>query len=138
VRQQQQTTAGILGQPGGTLLIGGVGVIVVGIGAFVAWYGVSRGFEKRLQRGRMRRRTRQLAVLTGQVGYAVKGSAYAVVGVLLVVAAVTFDPRRSTGLDGALRTLAAQPLGTTLLVAVAFGFAVFGVYCFFQSRYRRV
>lgn len=113
-------------------------MIVVGIGAYVAWYGLSGGFERRLKRGQMRRSTWRLAVLTGQVGYAVKGVAYAVVGVLLVAAAVTFDPKRSTGLDGALRTLAGEPLGTTVLILVALGFAVFGVYCFFQSRYRKV
>ena len=86
----------------------------------------------------MRRRTQTAAVATGQVGYVVKGLAYAIVGVLLVVAAATFDPGRSTGLDGALRTLAAQPFGEVALLVVALGFAVFGVFCFFQSRYRKV
>jgi hypothetical protein len=58
--------------------------------------------------------------------------------VLLVVAAVSFDPAKSTGLDGALRTLAAQRFGVVLLGVVALGFAVYGVFCFFQSRYRKV
>ncbi len=60
------------------------------------------------------------------------------VGVLLVIAAATFDPDRSTGLDGAMRTLAGQPFGFVLLMVAAAGFAVFGVHCFFQSRYRKV
>ena len=75
---------------------------------------------------------------TGQIGYAVKGAAYAIVGVLLVVAAATYSSHKSTGLDGALRTLAAQPFGVVLLLVVVLGFALFGVYCFFQSRYRKV
>ena len=54
------------------------------------------------------------------------------------MAAVTFDPGRSTGLDGALRTLAGQPGGRGLLFIVAAGFAIFGVYCLFQFRYRKV
>jgi len=86
----------------------------------------------------MRRRTLAAAVVAGQVGYAVKGLAYAIVGVLLVVAAATFDPGRSTGLDGALRTLAAQSFGELALLIVALGFALFGVFCVFQSRYRKV
>jgi hypothetical protein len=57
---------------------------------------------------------------------------------LLFDAAISDQAARSKGLDGALRTLASQPLGTALLVIVAVGFAAFGVYCFAQSRYRKI
>lgn len=136
--QQQQATAGLLGTAVGPWLVGLVGVVVVGVGAVIAWYGATKGFERRLKRSQMRRSTRRVAVLTGQIGYVAKGLAYGIVGVLLVVAAAAFEPDRSTGLDGALRTLAGQPFGVLLLGLVAFGFATFGVYCFFQSRYRKV
>ncbi len=63
---------------------------------------------------------------------------YAVAGVLVTSAAITFDPARSPGLDGALHTLAQQPLGYGLLLVAALGFAVFGLYCYFQARYRKV
>lgn len=48
------------------------------------------------------------------------------------------DAGRSTGLDGALHTLAGKPYGQVLLIATATGFAAFGVYWLFQSRYRKV
>jgi hypothetical protein len=136
--QQQQATGGALGWPGGPWLVGLLGVGVVVTGLVIAGYGVTKGFERRLNKSRMRRRTRTAAVATGQIGYATKGLAYAIVGVLLVVAAVTFDPGKSTGLDGALRTVAAQPFGLVALLLVALGFAVFGVFCFFQARHRKV
>jgi len=137
-RQQQHVTSGVLGWPGGVWWVGLAGVAVVAVGLVVGWYGISKDFERRLKRSQMSGRTRRVVVLTGQLGYAVKGLAYAIVGVLLVVAAVSYDPGRSTGLDGALRTLAAQPYGELLLLAVAVGFAVYGVFCGFQSRYRKV
>ncbi len=62
----------------------------------------------------------------------------AVVGILLIQAAATYDASRSSGLDGALHTLAAKPFGVFLLVLVALGFAAFGGYCFVQSKYRKV
>jgi len=136
--QQQKATAGLLGWPAGPWLVGLVGVIVTAVGLVVAAYGIRKEFEKRLKRSQMRRRTRSALVLAGQIGYAVKGLAYAIVGVLLVVAAVAYDPGRSTGLDGALRTLATRPFGELLLLTVALGLAVFGVYCFGQARYRKV
>jgi len=58
--------------------------------------------------------------------------------VLLVSAAVTYDPDKARGLDAALRTLAAQPYGGFLLAVVALGIAAFGVFCFIQARYRKV
>lgn len=136
--QQAKATAGVLGWPQGPWLVAFVGVVVVMVGLVIAGYGLSKGFERRLMRSRMSGRALRASVITGQVGYVVKGLAYGIVGVLLVVAAVSFDPAKSTGLDGALRTLAAQPFGAVLLGIVALGFAVYGVYCFFQSRYRKV
>jgi len=137
-RQQQHATAGLLGRPGGQWLVGLAGVLVTVVGLIIVWYGLTKEFERRLRTAEMNDRVRRAALLTGQVGYAIKGAAYGIVGVLLVVAAATYAPGRSTGLDGALRTLAAQPFGVLLLLVVALGFAVFGVYCFFQSRYRKV
>ncbi|MGI8535173.1 MAG: DUF1206 domain-containing protein [Mycobacteriales bacterium] len=52
-------------------------------------------------------------------------------------AAVSFRPDKARGLDGALRTLAAQPYGEVLLVAAGLGLAVFGVYGFAEARWRR-
>jgi hypothetical protein len=136
--QQQKATGGALAAPGGVWLVGAVGVVVAVIGLVMAGYGVTKGFERRLQRSQMRRRVLRVVVVTGQLGYAIKGVAYAIVGVLLVVASVTFDPARSTGLDGALRTLAGHPGGRVLLYVVAAGFGIFAVFCLFQSRYRKV
>jgi hypothetical protein len=137
-QQQQHATAGMLGSTGGRFLAGAIGVAVTMVGLVIAGYGLTKGFEKNFVWSQVRRRTRTAAVLAGQVGYAAKGLAYAVVGILLVVAAVSFDPQRSTGLDGALRALAGEPFGVFLLGFVTFGFAVFGVFCFFQSRHRKV
>jgi hypothetical protein len=45
---------------------------------------------------------------------------------------------RSPGLDGALRKIAATPLGPWLLVAVALGLVIFGVYSCCEARWRKV
>jgi hypothetical protein len=86
----------------------------------------------------MSQRTRQLARRLGQFGYLAKGVAFTIVGLLLLDAAITHNPAKSRGLDAALRALAHQPFGVILLIVVGVGFAAFGVYCFIQSRYRKV
>lgn len=66
-----------------------------------------------------------------------RGVVFGMVAVLLGIAALAHDPSRSGGLDAALRTLAAQPFGTVLLIVVAAGVAAFGAYCFGAARAQR-
>jgi hypothetical protein len=136
--QQKQATAGVLAHPSGRILVivAGLAVIAVGIGLVV--YGAKRMFEKRLRTAQMSGRTRKTATRLGQVGYVAKGIAFGIAGILLFGAAVKKNAAQSNGLDGALRTLAGKPYGQLLLIAIAIGFAAFGVYCFFQSKYRKV
>jgi Domain of Unknown Function (DUF1206) len=74
----------------------------------------------------------------GQVGNVAKGVSIGLIGILLGVAAVRHNPDEATGLDAALKGLAAQPYGPYLLIAVAVGIVAYGVFCFFDARYHRV
>ena len=56
----------------------------------------------------------------------------------LVVAAVEARPQRAKGIDSSLRALAAAPIGPWLLVLVALGLIMFGVYSCCEARWRRV
>jgi hypothetical protein len=136
--QQQQATAGIMAKPAGVWLVALAGLVVLGVGIGMIWYGLKRKFERKLQFGGLARHGRQAAIRAGQIGYAAKGVAFGIVGYLLVQAAIKEDPAQSRGLDAALHTLAGQPYGKFLLLAVALGFAAFGVYCGFQTKYRKV
>jgi hypothetical protein len=119
-------------------LVALAGVLVFAIGVGLMIYGAKRSFESKLNLASARRSVRQTVVRLGQVGYIAKGVAFGIVGALLFDAAISDQAARSRGLDGALRTLAGQPFGTALLVIVAIGFIAFGIYCFAQSRYRRI
>jgi hypothetical protein len=135
-QQQEQATAGIMSKPAGAWLVGLVGVAVLGFGIGMLWYGLKRKFAKKLRFAGPH--GHQAATRAGQIGYAAKGVAFGIVGYLLLEAAVTNDPGKSRGLDAALHTLVGQPYGKFLLLAVALGVAAFGVFCFFQARYRKV
>jgi hypothetical protein len=136
--QQQAATAGMLGHPAGRWLVALAGLAVLALGFGLCVYGARRMFEERLNMAKMSPSVLRVVRRLGQVGYIAKGVAFAVVGLLLLNAAVVQDAAKSRGLDAALRTVAAQPFGRFLLVVVAAGVAAFGVYCFFQARYRRM
>lgn len=137
-RQQQDFTATVLHKPFGQTLVVIAGAVIVVVGIGVAIYGLRTKFLRRLKTGQMSPAVRRTATHLGRLGYLGKGLAFLVVGVLVVAAGITYDPKKSGGLDTALKTLSQASYGPLLLLVVALGFAAFGIYCFFQSRYRKV
>lgn len=125
-------TGRLMSAPLGRVLVAVIGVAVIAVGAVTAYRGVKKKFAKSLA-GPVRPGVLRL----GQIGYLAKGFAFAIVGVLFIVAAITHDPQRSGGLDSAIRTLRQQPYGVVLLTVVAAGFACFGLYCFAWSRHAK-
>jgi uncharacterized membrane protein len=131
----QQSAAGVFGWPAGRWLVALVGLVVIGVGVYLVHKGVSKRFLEEVDLGQAPPQTRRLVTRLGQAGFPAKGVALGVVGGLLVYAAVTFDPARATGLDGALRTILDAPFGKVLLTLVAIGIAAFGAYCFVRARH---
>jgi hypothetical protein len=136
--KQEALTGELMTSSGGRWLVGLAGLVLAAIGAGLVIYGLVKRFEKHLKTGEMDARTRKLARRLGMAGYIAKGVAYAIAGILVVVAAVNYDPEKARGLDAALRALREQSYGTILLTLVALGIAAFGAFCFLQSRYRKV
>jgi hypothetical protein len=134
-QQQQQTTAGVFGWPAGRWLVGAAGLVLIGVGAYHVYKGVTKRFLKEIDLAEAPPTATRLVTRLGQAGFPGKGIALAVVGGLLVYAAITFDPSKAQGLDGALRTILEAPFGRILLTLVALGIAAFGAFCFVRARY---
>ena len=129
-------SASVLALPGGPVLLMIAGLGVLAIGAYFVYKGVAKKFTEDLAvpSGTVGRVT----VGLGVAGYVAKGIAVGVVGILVIVAGFTVDPSQSTGLDGALHSLAELPFGTAILVLVGLGLIAYGVYCFFRARFARL
>ncbi|HEV7623506.1 MAG TPA: DUF1206 domain-containing protein [Amnibacterium sp.] len=122
----------LLAVPGGPVLLGLLGLGVVVLGGFLVHRGATKRFVKTIHvpPGAAGRAT----VVLGQVGYIARGVAIGAVGVLLVVAAFTADPKRATGLDGALKAFATLPFGAVLLVLIGAGWIAGGVYTVIRAK----
>ena len=133
----QQAAAGVLGWPGGQFLVGAVGLAILAVAVVKAKHGWQKKFLEEMD-APSDQHARQLVERLGQVGSIAKAVALGLIGVLVVVAAVQFDPAKANGLDPALKTLASEPFGIFMLAAVAVGLAAYGVFCFFDAKYHRV
>ncbi|GAA0606927.1 DUF1206 domain-containing protein [Kribbella sandramycini] len=127
--QQQTFTAKLMENGAGRVLVVIVGLVIIGIGVRQLHKAYTKKFTEDLVGG-----VSHATVQLGRVGYAAKGVAFVVVGVLFGWAAIGYDPDKAGGLDTALRTIKEQPFGSVLLTVLALGIAAFGVYCFAWSR----
>lgn len=129
------TTAKLMDLPGGQLIVGIIGLAIIGYGGFLVYRGWSEKFREHLDAQGQAGNDGSAYVLAGKIGYIAKGVAIAIVGGLFAYAAVTQDPKKSGGLDQALRTVLEQPFGQVLLIAIGIGIAGYGLFCFARARH---
>jgi hypothetical protein len=131
-------TARLMAHSGGEVLVVLIGVAVAAVGIGVGIYGLRWKFARYLRTAQMSVSTRRVVEWLGVTGYVTRGIVFCVAGAFLIDAAVSFDPRKAQGLDGSLRKTAATPLGPWLLVAIALGLVIFGLYSWCEARWRMV
>ncbi|MEV0260705.1 DUF1206 domain-containing protein [Streptomyces sp. NPDC050617] len=129
-------TASVLKLSYGQVLVGAGGCLLVGIGVVLAVRAALRKFLKQLDMGAMSHRTRQIVTGLGVGGGVVRGTVFAAAGVFILIAAVQFDADEAKGVDATLRSFTQTPVGPWLLVAVAIGLILFGVFSFASARWR--
>jgi hypothetical protein len=137
-KKQQDLTATVMHHPGGQWLVGLVGLIIVIAGLVLVAEGIRRKFLKYLRLSEMSPRTRRIVEQLGMIGTAARGAVFALAGILVIDAAITYQPAKAGGIDKALLTLRNQPFGEFLLILAALGLVIFGVYGLCEARWRKV
>jgi Domain of Unknown Function (DUF1206) len=136
--EEDRVTARVLEYPLGRWIVAGVGLGVLGAGAFNFWRGVTRRFRKNLKLRKMSEVEERAFTVMGIVGHLARGVVFSLIGFFLVRAAWQYDPKEAVGLDGALAEILQQDYGDTLLGIVATGLIAFGLYCYAEAVYREV
>jgi hypothetical protein len=136
--RQRDMTATAMQHAGGRVLVGIVGLVIVGCGIALVVEGARKKFMKYLQTAQMSPKTLRVVRLLGMTGTIARGVVFALVGVLVVDAALTHKASESGGIDKALLTLRDQPFGEYLMLLAALGLLVFGVYGLCEARWRKV
>lgn len=134
----QHAAAGVLGWPGGPVLVGLGGGVLIAVSLYQIYEGVSGSFAQEEKTQRMARKERQLFLILGRIGLTARALVFLLVGYFLVRTAFDYSASQAVGVDGALARLHHQTFGPWLVGAVGVGLLVFAVFSFFEARFRRL
>jgi hypothetical protein len=130
--------AGILGWPGGPVIVGIAGLVVVGVGAYQGYKSVTLRFLEDSRTEQMGQGTETTFTALGVLGHVARAVTFILIGYGLIKAAFDYSAKSAVGLDGALQKLAHASAGALLLGIVALGFIAFALYSIADARYHRV
>lgn len=136
--QQRAYAIDVMSRPGGHMVVGLLGLIIVIVGLVELYEGMNFTFMRYFQGQNLSGAERHWIRGLGRIGITARGIVFAITGVLLIIAAWSHNATKATGLDGALKSLRSQPYGGFLLGVVAIGLIIFGIYGLAEARYRHI
>ncbi|MCW2606867.1 MAG: hypothetical protein JWO60_1560 [Frankiales bacterium] len=130
-------TARLMEQPGGRVLVGVAGAVVVALGGYLLSRALKGSHAKKIEGWKVPDGRARQAVRLGTVGLGGRGLVVALVGAFLVSAAVQADPKKAKGLDAALQSLAEQPFGKVLLGLAVLALLAYAAWSFVEAAFHR-
>lgn len=137
-QQQEQSTARVLGLPGGRVILVVVALILLAVCVQQIRGALAKDFRDGLELRNAPRPVKKVVDAAGVVGITARALVFLPIGIFLMVSAFEADPRRSYGTDGELLALSGHSWGIAVIAAVAAGLSVFVVYSALETRYRDV
>jgi hypothetical protein len=136
--ESRHAASGVLGWPGGPVLVGIAGVGLMGISLYQLYDAIRAGHLRESKTEEMNQREHRLFTVLGRVGLSARALVFALIGYFLLRTAIEFDPNNAIGIDGALARLHHEPLGRWLVGLVAAGLLTLAAFSLVEARYRRL
>ena len=134
----KHAAAGVLGWPGGQVLVCIAGIALIAGCAYQVHYALAGKFSDQAKTDEMSTDERRLFCVVGRVGLIARAVVFALCGYFLAQAAITYDSANAVGVDGALARLHHQSLGPWIVGLVGVGLLVFAGFSLYEARYRRL
>lgn len=137
-RSPQSVAGGLLGVPGGRVLLALVGVGVLAGGVILAGWAALQRFEVFMPFERMPLAGEVASRVVGTFGHVVRGLVLAAIGSSFVLAAVAGSAQDAKDLNSALRVMRHHSYGTWVLGLVAAGFLAYAAMSALEAAYREL
>ena len=128
----------VMAHGGGRLVIGVAGAIAIGAGLYRVVKDLRVDVTDELDLSGWTPARRAWTKRIGAIGEFGRGIGIGLIGFFMLHSAITYDASQATGLDGALRRLAAQPWGLGVVAIVGVGFAAYGAFCLATFTHREL
>ncbi|MFD1018388.1 DUF1206 domain-containing protein [Thalassobacillus hwangdonensis] len=126
--QKQTMIAKVLQQPFGQFVIGAVGLGIIGYGIYQLYRAKQGTYMERFKTGGMSMKEKKMVRISGKLGLFARGIVFSIIGYFFIQMAMTASSSNATGVDAALGEIAQQPYGKVLLIIVAAGLILYGIY----------
>jgi hypothetical protein len=136
--EQRRATAGVLGWPGGRLVVAAVGMTLIVVSLVQIYEALTDKFADESKLEEMSQTCWRAFHILGRIGLSARALVFALTGYFGVRTAIEYRPSNGLGLDGALAAVQRRPFGPVLLGAVAAGLLIFAVFSLLEARFRRL
>jgi hypothetical protein len=133
--EKQDMAKELLSQPMGQWLLGIAALIIVGVGIYQLYYGLSEKYKKHVDKVIHDNNKRKVLLGAGKIGYIARGVVWLLIAWLLLKAAWDVNSKEAGDTSKAFDYLQDWPLGPYLLAAVGFGLICYGVFSFIRAGY---
>lgn len=127
---------GLLSRPFGQWLTGIGAAILLAIGIYQIWFGLSEQHHQLAQKAGQSKHTK-LLLSAGKIGFVARGIVWIVLAWFFFNAAIHANSAEAGDTSEALHFVRNVAYGTYLLAAIGFGFFCFGAFNFIRARYER-
>ena len=115
--------------------IGIAGLVVIGMGIYQIYRGVSGKFMKKVNL--VSSNMKDAFKSAGTIGYISRGIVLGIIGYFLFHAALVSNPEEAQG-TGAAFDFLQNEFGSLMMALVAIGLAGYGVFCFVKAKYQKI
>ncbi len=134
----QSWTAWMLAQPFGNWLVGLAAAIAVIVGIVHFYITCKTKFRENWKLAEMSESQEKWGTFFGIVGFIARSVVFCIIGFFLAYAAWQSNAGRVRDFGSALSALEQQPYGVWLLGIIAIGLFSYGIFIFFQVRFRQI
>ncbi|WP_082892698.1 DUF1206 domain-containing protein [Rossellomorea aquimaris] len=135
---KQTLSAKLLAQPFGQWIVGIIGLIIIGFALHEIYKAYTEKYTDKFKRHEMSEKEWELGRKSGKLGFYARGIVFLIIGYFFIQTAITADPEKTKGLDGALSEIAQQPFGQWILGVVAVGLFLYGVFQILKGKNRHM
>lgn len=134
----QMIASELLSKPFGQILVGLGGLILVAVGGYQIYYGLSEKYRKHVQDLSLQSSQASLLQRSGKVGYVSRGVVWLVIAFLFFRAALHAAASEAGSTGEAFRFIEASPAGSLMLGVLGLGLVAYGIFNFVRARYERL